>query len=313
MTQLQILWVARSELTPGAGVKSHTHPYYHMFYVEAGFFRFAAGGTIYNLKPGQTLLVPPLTEHGYSNETNTHGEHLEIKFTLSQTAADNRHLGNTPHVTESPLVKLLFEQILKEYSDLGKLADDAAAAYLHALLSALGESRRYKMQPQNFHHLDASGYSELSQKIIRYLEDHYSEDFSLDTLAQAMNRNKSYLCVAFKKDTHFTILDCLNTIRIRRAAELIVYSDHSLTQVSEMCGFSSVSHFNRVFLKYAGITPGQCRRAYPADILFGYQAESGEISQQSNHFMYNVLAQKRVTLDMISTLDKLEKEQGANQ
>lgn len=294
MQDLQILWVSRSDIYPGAGVKSHTHPYYHMFYVQSGHFRFCAAGQHYDLQSGQTLLVPPQTEHGYKNETAEHGEYLELKFTLS----DVRLLGDGVRHTDNALVASLFAQIIKEYSDLGKLADDAAAAYLGALLSALGETHRYQKQPQQFRHVDASGCSELSQQIIHYLEAHYSEDLSLDTLAQALGYNKSYLCVAFKKDTRQTILDCLNMIRIRSAAELIVYSDHSLTQVAELCGFSTVSHFNRVFLKYAGITPGHCRRAYPPDILYGYNDRTKNLSQHSERFIYSVLAQRRVTPEL---------------
>jgi AraC-like DNA-binding protein len=109
--------------------------------------------------------------------------------------------------------------------------------------------------------------------------------------------------VAFKKDTGFTILDCLNTIRIRRAAELIVYSDHGFAQVADMCGFTSVTHFNRVFLKYVGITPGQCRRAYPANILFGTGDGS---ANPSNRFMYSVLAHKTITPKMIRDLGTSE-------
>ena len=84
-----------------------------------------------------------------------------------------------------------------------------------------------------------------------------------------------------------------------RAAELIVYSDHSLSQVSSMCGYSSVSHFNRVFLKYAGITPGQARRAYPANILFGFPDRAQKPASPSENFMYSVLARKRITPDMM--------------
>lgn len=305
MDRLQILWVARSELTPEAGVKSHSHPYYHMFHVQAGSIHLTVGGKDYILSPGHTLLVPPQVEHGYTNKTQLHAEYLEVKFAAAQPSAEESQV----HASDDPLVTALIRQILKEYSDLGNLADDAAAAYLNALLNALGQKQRYQKQPQQFHHLDATGYSELSQKVIHYLEDHYNEDLSLDSLAQAMDYNKSYLCVAFKKDTQQTILDCLNTIRIRKAAELIVYSDHSLSQVSELCGFASVSHFNRVFLKYAGITPGQCRRAYPADILFGFHGKSESLRAQSGYFMYSVLAQKRITLDMINELDRLEKQQ----
>ena len=128
----------------------------------------------------------------------------------------------------------------------------------------------------------------------------------MDSLAKAMNHNKSYLCVALKKDTQLTILDCLNTIRIRRAAELIVYSEYNLTQVAEACGFVSVSHFNRVFLKYVGITPGQCRRAYPVDILI-YPENANEI-ERTNNFMYSVLAQKLISPQMIKKSDSFEVE-----
>lgn len=302
MEQLQILWVTGSDLPPDAGVKSHTHPYFHMFHVATGSIVFSVGGKTYTLEQGYTLLVPPETEHGYTNRTKNYCRYLEIKFTLSGEHSEIRH-------TDDPIVKLLFEQILKEYSDLGSLADDAAKNYLKALLEVLEKERRYQKQPQQFHYVDASDCSELSQQIIHYLEAHYSEDISLDALAQALDYNKSYLCVAFKKDAGQTILDCLNTIRIRRAAELIVYSDLSLTQVSEKCGFSSVSHFNRVFLKYAGITPGQCRRAYPADILTGAWENTCGLSPQSDYFMYSVLAQKSISVDVVSALDR-QKELG---
>lgn len=291
MQHLQLLWVARSLLQPDSGVKSHAHPYYHLFYIHEGDFCFTVGGEVYRLHRGQTLLVPPQISHEYINETRQTGQYLEIKFARSPASG-----AETPVLTcDEPLAGMLCRQILQEYSDLGKLADDAAVSYLNALLSLLGKAQRYREKPQQFLYLDASRFNPLSRRIVHYLEAHYSEDLSLDTLAVAMDYNKSYLCAAFKKDTQQTILDCLNTIRIRRAAELIVYSDHSLVQVSQMCGFSSVSHFNRVFLKYAGITPGQARRAYPADILFGSHKPG---TSQSDQFMYSVLAQKRITPEM---------------
>lgn len=297
MEKLQILWVAKTEMGAKAGVKSHAHPYYHMFNISSGQFLFTADGEEYDLHPGQTLLVPPQVEHGYSIGPDSNGRCMEIKFALGQTVLDAQLAKIGVQLSESPLVEMLFRQIVEEYSALGKLADNAAAAYLVALLNALGEPERQQKQPRQFRYLDASAYSPLSQRIVRYLEAHFAEDISLDALAASMDYNKSYLCVAFKKDTEQTILDCLNMIRIRRAAELIVYSDHSLAQVSEMCGFASVSHFNRVFLKYAGITPGQCRRAYPADILFGNAPVKKDMTQQQERFVYNVLAQKRISPD----------------
>ncbi len=293
---MQILWVAKSYTMPNAGVMSHSHPYYHMFYILSGKARFVVDGCSYELSAGQTLLVPKQAAHSYSNLEHDTMEYLEIKFTLSQPVFEKIH------VSEDPLAGLLFQQILKEYSDLQGLADQAAAAYLAAIVELLTQQERYKKQRQ-FRFIDASSYSELSQTIIRYLEEHFREDITLDGLAELLGYNKSYLCVAFKKDTHTTIIDFLNMIRIRRAAELIVYSDHSLTQVADICGFTSVSHFNRVFVKYVGITPGQCRRAYPANVLI----EPKNVNypkDRPGRFMYSVLAQKCITPAMIKDLDE---------
>lgn len=305
MEKPQILWVAKSYALPEAGVKNHSHPYYHMIYISRGECRLVSGDQTYALRAGQCLLVPRKTDHAYTNEKDTTMEYLEIKFALPKAALDAQLLKRGIRTSDSALIGMLFQQVLKEYSQMNHLADDAATAYLMAILSALGEQERTGQQ-QSFRYVDASAYSPLSQQIIRYLEEHYAEDLSLDSLARAMGRNKSYLCVAFKNNTQFTILDCLNMIRIRRAAELVVYSEHSLTQVAQMCGFASVSHFNRVFLKYVGITPGQCRRAYPAGLLIG--PRNGTSPEVQNNFMYSVLAQKRITPKMIKDLDQLEAE-----
>ena len=304
MERPQILWVSRSYVLPKSGVKNHTHPYFHMFYIAAGECQLITGDKTHILQPGHCLLVPGHQEHAYSNESNNIVEFLEIKFSMPHTAQDAQLLNKGVQISDSPLVGMLFEQVLKEYSTFGSLADESAASYLSSLLYALDEKSRLQKQP--FRYVDSSSYSELTQRVIHHLEEHYTEDLSLDSLAQAMDYNKSYLCAAFKKDTQFTIWDCLNMIRIRRAAELLVYGEYDLAQVAEMCGFASASNFNRVFLKYVGTTPGQCRRAYPSNILFG--PESIEVSTPADAFIYSVLARKTITPKMIRDLDLFEKD-----
>lgn len=300
MDPLQILWVGQSCFQPHAGVKNHTHPYFHMILILRGQDDFSVANQPLMLSEGQCIIIPPNTEHSFSNSTQTNTEHLELKFTITNPAMHARVLRISGQVLENELAAALFKHILHEYATQCNPADDAPAAYLTALLHALTEEERHQ-SPRQFTYVDASGCSVLAQRVIRYLEAHYAEDVSLDTLAAALGYNKTYLCGVFKKDTDLTILDCLNTIRIRRAAELIVYSDHSLSQVSELCGFSSVSHFNRVFLKYVGATPGQCRRAYPVDILFS--SEKAPNSGSTGSFMYSVLARKRFSPQMVRELN----------
>ena len=303
MKQVQILWVGRFYKSTGDGIRSHNHPFYHMIFVQSGSLTMTAGAKTYPMEAGQCILIPPGMNHAYSNPGAETLEGLEIKFSVPAEPLDRQYAIEEALLSDNSLVQMLFSQIVQEYSDLGSLADEAAAAYMEALLKALTMEQRYH-KGRDFRFIDAAGYSELSQQIIRYLEQHYAESVSLYDIAEAVGYNKSYMCTFFRKNTQITINDCLNMIRIRRAAELIAYSDNDLSQIASMCGFSTVSHFNQVFLKYVGTTPGQCRKAFPVGINIRPEQRFMEMPNRQNRFMYNVLAQKMITPEMILTFEK---------
>lgn len=310
MKQVQILWVGRFYKSTGDGVRTHNHPFYHMIFVHAGGLTMTAGKKTFPMEAGQCILIPREMNHAYVNPSEETFEGLEIKFAIPSGPLDRQYAGETALVCGSSLVQMLFEQIVQEYSEFGSKRDNAAAAYLLAMLHAMTEESSRGKQ-RDFRFIDADGYSELSRRTIRYLEEHYDRDVCLDTIAKAVGYNKSYLCVAFKKNTQITVNDCLNMIRIRRAAELIAYSDNDLTQIASMCGFSSVSHFNQVFLKHAGTTPGQCRKAYPTNVPFSPESRFENSEGRGDRFMYCVLAGKRITPEMILSYEKNTTEKEA--
>jgi len=302
MDRVQILWVGRIYKGFNDGVKPHSHEFYHMLVIRSGQLQFAAGEQRRTVRAGDCVLVPRGMTHSYINSHSDINECLEIKFSIPGSATDDKFTRYGLLQTDHPLATALAEQIVREYSDLGPLADEAAAAYMDALLSILTADRRYRKQ-NDFRFIDATEYSPLSQQIIRYLEQHYSESISLDDVAQAVGYNKSYMCTAFRKDTRVTINDCLNMIRIRRAAELIAYSDNDLGQIATMCGFSTASHFNQVFVKNVGTTPGQCRKAYPPGVTIMPERRFLDIPNRQDRFMYSVLARKQITPEMILSFE----------
>ena len=293
MKNVQILWITRSMAKTGTEIKPHTHDYYHMIYILSGRFDMVINGRLFVLKEGVCLLIPKGVEHSYVVAGTEPAEYLEVKFALMDKTLDEQFHRFSLCTCELSVVGDLLKQIVEEYSVLGVQADETTACYLLSVLYTLTREQRVQKQ-QEFRYIDASAYSPLSQQIVHYLEEHFTEQMSLEQLAQALAYGKSYLCRAFKKDTKTTILDCLNMIRIRRAAELLAYSDNSMAQVGEMCGFASPNNFSRVFLKYVGVTPGQCRRAFPADVLL---YEKGAL-QYPNRLIYSVLAQQQIPLEV---------------
>lgn len=288
MDNLQILWVAKSYTLPDAGIKAHSHPFCHLLLVAEGEIVFTAASETRTLDAGKLVLVPDNICHAYENRGQDICQYTEIKFVPDHSFGEL--FAKTGVIwSEDALAVSLGQRIVMEYDTSGKSSDTVTHSYLRSLLNVITEPYR-KPALRGSQHMDTTGWTELSKRIVEYLEKHYSEDVSLDDLAEELDYNKTYLCKAFHADTGTTILDSLNLIRIRCAAAMLTYSDQSLSHVASACGFSSESHFNRVFRKYAGITPGQCRRAYPAGILFDSEKSKELFKDRPGRFMRSILA-----------------------
>lgn len=104
-------------------------------------------------------------------------------------------------------------------------------------------------------------YSKQILKAIHYIDDHLHEKISLDTLAEYLDLNKTYLCKLFKNETGLTIGDYTKKLKVEAAGNMLIYSDYSPSDISNYFSFSSHSHFINVFKAETGLTPNQYRNA----------------------------------------------------
>lgn len=289
MKTIQLLWVYHSRLETGSGIKAHSHEYYHLLCVRSGVLDFTLDDSSFQLHAGDLVLVPKGHMHSFCNSADVPSDYYELKFTLLSQSLTQTLATCDSCVRSDSFAFSLVEHIANEYQQCRTKMDDSAAAALTTLVFHLtAESRIVSRDEPNV--IDTTGYTPLAQKVVSFLLAHFAENLTLDEVSAGVGISKNYLCNAFKHSTGITILDCLNLIRIRKAAELIVYSDLTLTQVAQMCGYVSTSHFNRVFARYVGLPPGQCRRAYSFDL----HTNSETSRRTPDSFMYSVLAGKSI-------------------
>lgn len=101
--------------------------------------------------------------------------------------------------------------------------------------------------------------TQLSMRIANYVQSHLSDVITVDALARETLLSRSRLTARFKEETGQTLTEFVMQIKVEEAKRLIRYTDKSLSAVSDYLGFSSQSHFSRIFKKYAGIAPGEYR------------------------------------------------------
>ena len=102
----------------------------------------------------------------------------------------------------------------------------------------------------------------LALDVANYVRRHLSEAITAQELARALFLSRPYLSRRFREETGETLTDFILREKTEEAKRLLRYSDKSLTAVSSYLGFSSPSHFSRVFKRYAGCLPREYRGKY---------------------------------------------------
>lgn len=112
---------------------------------------------------------------------------------------------------------------------------------------------------------DANTCSLLSEKlknILHYLDEHYTEDLSLDNLSERFFISKYYLSREFKREFGTTIIQYVLSKKITYAKELLRYSNAPIEDIAGLCGIGDASYFNKVFRKIEGCTASEYRKRW---------------------------------------------------
>ena len=100
------------------------------------------------------------------------------------------------------------------------------------------------------------------KNILNYIDNNFHEGINRDDIAEEFNFNKDYLSRFFKIMTGITMQDYFNHIRLDKASELLIQTNHSITIIAGDCGVESPRALNRLFNRYYNSTPSDYRKNY---------------------------------------------------
>lgn len=99
-------------------------------------------------------------------------------------------------------------------------------------------------------------YTDLAVGLIhRY----YAEDISLQSVANQINVNPSYLSRIFKQEKGENFISYLTRIRIEKAKVYLEEGDLKVYEVADIVGYHNYTYFSKIFKKTVGLTPEEYR------------------------------------------------------
>ena len=97
---------------------------------------------------------------------------------------------------------------------------------------------------------------------IDYINKNLFKEITIDEICREVHISKYYFCRRFKETMGMTVMDYVLKTRIIHAKQMLEKESASVSDVSDRCGFSSVSYFCRVFKASVGVSPLKYRKQF---------------------------------------------------
>lgn len=102
-----------------------------------------------------------------------------------------------------------------------------------------------------------------------YVEKHYKEKLYLTDIAEQLGLSETYLSRLFKQETGEQLQNYIVDVRLERAANLLKYSDESISNIAEYVNFPSQSYMGKLFREKFQLSPKKYRELYAPREYFG--------------------------------------------
>ena len=226
-----------------------------------------SAGDIFFFRPNEAHCITDIEEGGmdllnlhvspyyvYSNFQNALNSNF-IKILTSNFTLKSNKINDTLPCKDVKTITDLFFSIRNELEEKNSDYVTFVNNYISSILILF--SRAYKHN--NFSQKEKQNYQKLLSTI-KYIDTHYTENITLDTLAKNMAYSRCYFSSIFKKSMGMSIWDYICIKRIEQALTLIKTTDKNIADVAFECGFNTVVNFNKIFKKYTNVSPHTFRK-----------------------------------------------------
>ncbi len=257
-------------------VPLHWHLEMEIIYIKKGRGVVSINLTPALVQEGDIILIVPGQLHGISQHENMRMEYENILFDLNMLITKHNDICTADYLLPLSQTNILPEIIYtpqhSKYERIAFWIDRAdeicktfPPAYPLAIKGCLF-SLFYELfsdwdKDASTMAADSRPSLQKLKSIIKYVENHYHEHITIETIANLCDYSQSHFMRYFKKAMGTTFINYLNDYRLVIAARLLLSSDSTVLSISEEVGFDNLSYFNRCFKKKFGTTPSLYRNA----------------------------------------------------
>jgi AraC-like DNA-binding protein len=229
------------------------------FYLSEGQSRVYVDSSVYDVFPGDLLLVFPNQIHRY------------------ECVSPERYLLFILNPDMMPELESVFSHRIPAQAVIRNAKDDP---FLLPLMQLLAESAQQASPYSSatvrgtmlalfgrlISHIELTESPSIDLDAVRSIVDYCTRNYSsptlsLETIGEALHLSRYYISHIFSHKLNINFNRYINSLRISGACRLLRGTDRSITEIAGLSGFNTSRTFNRAFFDQMGLSPSQYRRA----------------------------------------------------
>lgn len=266
----------------------HSHDFYEINIITEGCGTHLLGNNSFQAQMGDVFVVPPHVQHGYEEDPERRLKILHIllskKFMLEYESILKSMNGYSlffniePQLRKNNNIKIYASinnaEFMYYQHEIRKLL-----AFCERLHEGLLNETNKNVKVLNLI-CDLAATLILNQNItlpdpipnipdllhvLAHIDNNFAEDITLADLCKISNMSRSTLLKSFSKLCKCSPADYLLTTRVENACKMLEYSDASIAQIAQDCGFYDSSHFSKMFFKVKNTLPKNFRQSVKSE------------------------------------------------
>lgn len=258
--------LGKTTCTQGEAFPLHWHENVEILCFLRGEMQLQIDGQTFPAVQGETYIVNSGQLHsGIAGE----GGCVYYCLILDQTAAEWMSIPTTRILFASPvcagwIAKELRQVDKEQTSPHGPYAKTALRLRVFSLFTRIAQEFSEETDPRGM--LARQKRSRLGQQIVSYVDEHFREELTTESVCAALGFSKSYVCHTFRATANMTVTEYLQYRRCSYAERLLTSGKYNVSEAAAECGFSNLSYFTRVYRRCQGHLPSEdARRAAKPD------------------------------------------------
>lgn len=256
--ELSIFEVGYEHVKPREPYQYQPLDYYLIHFITEGDGIFIINDEVHQLSAGEGFFIPPHTVNNYFPlESNPWSYYwIGVKGSKAREIFSHARLGKnkfTYKFNDIDLLKSLFQRCYDYFDQKEWLGSIGVFYEIITLINRQTQDELSFSQPEQTYIEDA----------IKYIKNNYANSsLTIRKIAELEKIDRTYLSRLFQRHLTISPRKFLIQYRLNVAADLLIHSSYSISDIAIKCGFSDYTQFSKTFSKNRHISPSNFRKEF---------------------------------------------------